>query len=153
MKTTIHRAGYGLSIEQSLRNFSAFKCLLLVILAFWAAGASAVILTWDAGNTNNGATIDSASGAWDTAASNLNWNNGSGNVSWTQTGTTAGTMGALFQGPGAADNTYQVVVDGGQVAAASLTINASGYTFSGSPIYLNTGPIPLLMVSNGVRVI
>src|SRR2546429_8553256 len=149
MKTNKRRASYGTPLKQTLQILPPFFTplrLLLAALAFCAASVSAQVvpvLTWDAGNTNNGVTIDSASGAWDTdTTTNLNWNNGSANVSWSQTSTTAGTMGALFRGPGAADNTYQVAVDGGQVAAANLTINASGYTFSGSPIYLNTGPLP-----------
>jgi autotransporter-associated beta strand protein len=154
MKINKPRASYGIILEHRIQNFSAGTCLLLAALAFCTGGAWAAPLTWDAGNTNNGATIDPGSGAWDIdTTTNLNWNNGSGNVSWSQTSTTTGTMGALFQGPGAAANTYQVAVDGGQVAATNLTVNASGYTFSGSPIYLNAGPLPLLMVSNGVSVV
>jgi autotransporter-associated beta strand protein len=114
--------------------------------------AIGVPLFWDAGNTNNGGTIDPGSGSWSTPNTILNWNNGSGNVPWTQTSTTVGTMGAIFNGPDAAPATYQVTVDGGQVAATNLTINANGYTFTGSPIYLNTGVLPLLMVANGVSV-
>ena len=86
------RAGCGKHPKQVqvLQNFSAFICLLLGIFAFCANNASAAQLTWDAGNTNNGATINSASGAWNIdTTTNLNWNNGSGNVSWTQTGTAA----------------------------------------------------------------
>jgi autotransporter-associated beta strand protein len=150
MKINTQRAGYGKSLEQRLQNLSAIAGLLFATMALCAPSASAANLTWDAGNTNNGAAIDSASGSWNiNTTTNLNWNNGSGNVNWSQTSTSAGTMGALFQGPGAADNTYQVAVDGGQVAATNLAINASGYAFSGSPIYLNAGPLPLLMVSNG----
>src|SRR6266699_5130634 len=97
---------------------------LLAALTFCAASASAAILTWDAGNTNNGATIDSASGAWDTdTTTNLNWNNGVGNVSWTQTSTTAPLgQNTVFSGP---DGAYQVSLDGVQLALSNMTINAS----------------------------
>jgi hypothetical protein len=77
-----------------------------------AASAPAAQLTWDAGDTNNGATIDAASGAWNTDTANLNWNNGSGNVSWTQTSVTAALNGATFAGADAAAGTYQVALDG-----------------------------------------
>lgn len=82
---------------------------------------------------------------------NLNWNNGSGNTNWTQTSTTGPTQGATFNGPDAAANTYQVVVDNGQVSATNLTINASGYAFSGSPVYLNLAT-PLLFIADGKSV-
>src|SRR6266568_5877739 len=130
-------------------------CSFLAALAFCAASASAAQLIWDAGNTNNGATIDSASGAWDTdTTTNLNWNNGSGNVSWTQTGTTTPLNGATFNGPDAAAGTYQVSVDGGQVAATNLTINANGYVFSGSPIFLNgSGSKGNFQIADGKNVV
>jgi fibronectin-binding autotransporter adhesin len=68
---------------------------------------------------------------------NLNWNTGTGNTSWIQTSTTAPLRRATFNGPDAPAGTYQVVVDNGQVSVSNnLTINASGYTFSGSPIDL-----------------
>ncbi|MBW8865030.1 MAG: autotransporter-associated beta strand repeat-containing protein, partial [Verrucomicrobia bacterium] len=128
--------------------------LALGLLIVSTTGATAANLFWDAGNTNNGSTIDPGSGAWDVnTTTNINWNNGTANVSWAQGGTTAGTMGAIFQGPGAAPGTYQVTVDGGQVAATNLVINASGYQFSGSPIYLTVGPTPVMLISNGVNVV
>ena len=125
----------------------------ILILLLRAGSAYAASLFWDAGNTNNGATSDPGSGSWNTdTTTNLNWNNGSANVSWTQNSTTSGANGAIFNGPGAADNTYQIAVDGGQVAATNLAVNASGYTFSGSPIYLNNSSVRMLAVSNGVSV-
>ena len=48
---------------QIIQSFSTLLRFLLAALVFCAASASAAQLTWDAGNTNNGATIDSASGA------------------------------------------------------------------------------------------
>src|SRR5437660_12920676 len=116
MKTNKHRAIYGTPLKQTLHiRYSFFTPLrlLLAALAFWAAGASAAILTWDAGSfgTNGTATVISASGAWDTdTTTNLNWNNGITNVSWTQTGTTTPLNGATFNGPDAAAGTYQVAV-------------------------------------------
>jgi len=131
---------------------NAFLAMIMLLLP--TARISAANLFWDAGNTNNGPAIDPGSGAWDTdTTTNFNWNNGSINANWKQTGTTTGSTGAIFQGPDAAPGTYHVSIDGGQVAATNLVINASGYVFTGSPIYLNAGPLPLLMVSNGVNVI
>ena len=123
---------------RSIGSMFASACLWLAALFFCAVSASAASLTWDAGNTNNGATIDPASGAWDLdTTTNIFWNNGTGNVSWTQTSTTSPVNGASFNGPDAAVGTYQVDVDGGQVAATNLTIKANGYAFSGSAIFLN----------------
>ena len=85
-------------------------------------------LTWDAGNTNNGAQIDPADGEWSTSTDLLNWNNGSSNVPWTQTSTTVGINGAVF---GGADGTYNVTITS-QVAVTNLTFLNSGYTLSGS---------------------
>src|SRR6516165_10857330 len=63
-------------------------------LLLCASGLRAVNLTWDAGNTNNGPAIDPGSGSWNTdTTTNLNWYNGSANVSWSQSSTTVGTMG------------------------------------------------------------
>jgi len=124
------------------------------MLILSTAGTQAVNLIWDAGNTSPGTPITPASGAWDiNTSTNINWYNGTANVSWSQTSTTAGSGGAIFQGPGAAAGTYQVTVDGGQVAATNMVINANGYQFNGSPIYLTIGPLPLLMISNGVNVV
>ncbi len=128
------RAGCGKYPKrvQVLQNFSAFICLLLGIFAFYATNASAAQLFWDAGNTNNGASIDAGSGAWDIdTTTNINWNNGSGNVSWTQTSTTAALNGAVFTGPDAAAGTYQITLDGTTVAYTNLQILANGYYFNG----------------------
>jgi fibronectin-binding autotransporter adhesin len=88
----------------------------------------------------------------------LNWNNGSGNVAWTQTGTTTPTMGATFVGPDApVGSPYYVNIDNGEVAATNLLINANGYIFSGSPLYLNpiaaSSATPLMVVADGVSVV
>jgi autotransporter-associated beta strand protein len=161
MKMNRHLDSRGTSapekILQKLKSVPARGCHLFILaltFIFIAADARAAVLAWDAGNTNNGGTIDPGSGSWSTdTTTNFNWNNGTGNVSWTQTSTTAATMGAMFGGLGAADGTYQVTMDGTQVAATNLQINANGYSFSGSPIYLTAGgPVGLLTVSNGVTV-
>src|SRR5258706_9929391 len=153
MKMNQQCASYDISVKQTLQNLSAFTCLVLAALAFCTASASAQIvpvLTWDAGNTNNGAAIDPGSGSWNIdTTTNFNWNNGSGNVSWTQTSTTAPLVqNTIFPGP---DGAYQVVLDGPQIAVSNLTINASGYTFSGSPI--NAVINSLLSVASGKSVI
>src|SRR6266852_4486941 len=133
MKMNKQPASYALSLKQTLQIIQPLSTslrLLLAALAFCTLSASAVNFIWDAGNTNNGATIDPASGGWDIdTTTNINWNNGSSNVNWTQGNTTTGTRGAIFQGPGAADGTSPVAIDGGQVAATNLVINASGYMF------------------------
>ncbi|MDB6017462.1 MAG: outer rane autotransporter barrel domain protein [Pedosphaera sp.] len=115
-----------------------------------AASASAVDLTWDAGNTSNGGTIDPADGNWD--ATTINWNNGSGNAVWPQNSTTAPTTGAIF---GGADGTYAINV-ASQIAVTNIIFNNSGYTLSGSPIYFstnaaaqNSAPIPGINVADG----
>jgi len=102
------------------------RAITVTAVLVCAASASATSLTWDAGITNNGSTIDPADGTWDTT--NLNWNTGSGNVIWTQTANNNGTTGAIF---GGADGTYAVTI-GTQVAATNMFVNNSGYTFSGS---------------------
>src|ERR1051325_334319 len=96
-------------VKEGMQRLATIWLAALFILFFGTGGAHAVSLFWDAGNTNNGATIDPGGGSWNTdTTTNKNWNNGSGNVSWTQTSTTAGANGAIFNGPGAPDNTYQV---------------------------------------------
>ena len=139
-------------LKQSLQIVSAFSAPLRLLLAvfFCAASASAANLIWDAGNTNNGAAIDPGSGAWDTdSTTNLNWNNGASNVSWAQGGPTTPINSATFNGPDAADGTYQVVVDdaSGRVSTSNLTFNASGYALSGLPIDLRN-PVGALSATN-----
>jgi fibronectin-binding autotransporter adhesin len=124
---------------------------LAVAALLTVAKSPAAQLTWDAGDTNNAAIIDAASGTWNTdTTTNLNWNNGAGNVSWTQTSGTAALNGATFAGADAAAGTYQVALDGSQIAVNNLTLNANGYEFSGSPVYLINGTI--LSVADGKSV-
>lgn len=109
---------------------------ILAVLAVCGGSAYAQqTLTWDPANTNNGVVIDSGSGAWDTdTTTNFSWNNGIGNVSWTQTSTTVPLNAAVFNGPDASSGTYQVVLDGSQIAVSNLFINANGYVFSGAQL-------------------
>jgi autotransporter-associated beta strand protein len=131
-----------------------FKKLASTVLAasglLTAANSPAAQLIWDAGNTNNGATIDSASGNWDSGATNFNWNTGSGNANWLQTSTTAPLNGAVFSGPDAAAGTYQITVDG-QVAWTNLQINANGYYFNGASSMFQ-GSLANLFVADGKSV-
>ncbi len=152
-------AGYEISLTktvQIIQLFSLPRCLLLAALAFCAANASAQQLTWDPGITNDGPVIESGNGSWDLDnTTNLSWNNGAHNVSWTQTSTTAGTLGAIFSGPDAAAGTYQVSLDNGtQMAFTNLQILANGYVFTpaaaADSLFLNTGDT--LYVADGKTV-
>ena len=127
------------STEKLLRSISVFICVLLAV-ALRVGDVSAAQLIWDPANTNNGPVIDPGSGTWDIdTTTNINWNNGTTNVSWAQTSTTAGINGAIFNGPDAADGTYQVTIDGGQIAYTNLQINANGYVFLGDTGNANNG--------------
>ena len=158
MKPNQPLATCGILLKQTLRIIQSFSAQLRLLLAvvFCVASASADNLIWDAGNTNNGPAIDPGSGAWDTdTTTNINWNNGTANVSWTQNSVTSPLNGATFSGPDAADGTYQVFVDdAAQVAATNITINANGYVFSGAPIYLNRpGNAQAFVLADGKNVV
>src|SRR5882724_364525 len=59
-------AGFSF-LKRTLKSSATLLCLLLAML-FGVASASAQFvptLTWDAGNTNNGVTIDAGNGGWD----------------------------------------------------------------------------------------
>jgi fibronectin-binding autotransporter adhesin len=140
-----------LETERLRSHFGKLASVVVGAALLTVASSPAAQLTWDAGDTSNGATIDAASGAWNTdTTTNLNWNNGSGNVSWTQTSGTAALNGATFAGADAAAGTYQVALDDSQIALNNLTINANGYEFSGFPVYLINGAI--LSVADGKNV-
>lgn len=113
---------------------SLYRWLAVVALSVSAAGVFAKDLTWDAGSlgANNGPAVVPADGNWDT--STLNWNNGTADVAWTQTSTTSGTTGAIF---GGTDGNYTVTTTA-QVAATNILFNNSGYSLTGSGIYVNT---------------
>src|SRR5882724_1452325 len=85
------------------------------------------------------------------------WNNGSGNVNWTQTSTTVPLVGnAIF--PATAGNT--VTLDGGQICVSNLTINGN-YTFAGSTLYarsigslgLTQGQSCMTFINDGLTVV
>src|SRR5690242_8556133 len=82
---------------------SRFVGLLATALCLIGARVEAATLTWDAGNTTNGSTIDPGSGTWDLSASV--WNNATVDVPWTQTSATAPLNSAVFKG---ADGTYAI---------------------------------------------
>jgi fibronectin-binding autotransporter adhesin len=158
-KTTLKNSMFVFTLKPASQNGTRhLRCwcgkLALVALAvaalLTAASSPAAQLTWDAGDTSNGATIDAASGAWNTDITNLNWNDGAGNVSWTQTSITAGLHGAIFAGTDAAAGTYQVALDGSQIAFTNMAINANGYEFSGGILYQASGRV--LSVADGVSV-
>ena len=112
-------------------NFRMPWLVATLALLFGACGSIyATNLTWDPGNTNDGAIIETGSGNWDTGATNLNWNNGTGNTNWTQTSATGPLNGAIFGGPDAPSGTYQITLDGGQMAYTNLLIAANGYVFT-----------------------
>ena len=73
--------------------------------------------TWDT-VTGDAATITTASGTWDTIATNLTWNNGTTNVVWA-----AGNV-AIF---GGTNGTYAITL-GGSFSGQGMTFNNSGYT-------------------------
>ena len=116
---------------------SASSLTALAASALFLAGSStpanAANLTWDAGNTTNGATINAASGNWNLTAGNIVWNNAVTNVPWTQTSTTDASNAAIFAGADGTANQY-VVTLGAQMAAESLTFNSSGYRITGGTL-------------------
>jgi autotransporter-associated beta strand protein len=123
-----------LAVESvSFRRIAAISLLGVFCLTLGIGRASAAQLTWDP--LNNGGNPP-ANGNWDTTVGNKVW--APGNVAWTQGSTTSATMGATF---GGADGTWAINVDAGQVAVNSLIVNNSGYTFSGSPIYIPSSDI------------
>ena len=66
---------------------------------FTASSAFAVSLTWNAGNTNNSAAIDVATGDWNTTAGNIVWSDGpTFNVIWSQTRSIPANIGANATG-------------------------------------------------------
>ncbi len=93
--------------------------------SIWDAGI------WDAGNTANGATIDPASGNWNTTAGNIVWNGAGVNRIWAQDGTTSASHAAIFGGSDGTVDSY-VVTLASQMAALSLTFNNTGYKLTGS---------------------
>jgi len=108
--TTRHSS---IKIQETFRNvtgliWSFFRPLHLLMapLVFCAVSASAAQLTWDAGH-GQGAGVIAGSGNWDITTTN--WYNGSTDVAWAQTSTTAPlATNAVFGGADAAAGTYQL---------------------------------------------
>ena len=100
-----------------------------------APSAHAAALTWDT-VTGDGGAITAGSGAWNTTAGNLVWNDGTTpNVIWSQTSTTDGSNTATFAGTDGATDAY-VITLAAQMAAESITFNSSGYQITGSTLAL-----------------
>ncbi|MBW8865268.1 MAG: autotransporter-associated beta strand repeat-containing protein [Verrucomicrobia bacterium] len=90
-------------------------------------------LTWDAGNTANGTTLDPASGTWDMNLADVSWNDNGVNRPWVN------AVAGIF---GGADGTYAITL-ATNVSATSLTFSNSGYAVSA------TAPENLTLASNG----
>jgi hypothetical protein len=111
-----------------------------------APTAHAADLTWDAGNTSNGATIDPLSGNWNLTGGNIVWNNAGTNVIWSQTSTSDADHAAIFAGADGTLNQYVVTIGATTMAAESVTFNSSGYQITGGTLALRpttatNGPI------------
>lgn len=91
--------------------------VVLAMATLLDPSAQAASLTWG-----------SSHGSWDLTSTN--WNPGA--VAWTQTSSTSPSNDAVFAG---ADGSYSIAI-GTQVAANCLTFANSGYTLSGSNLYL-----------------
>ena len=132
------------------RFASSLKCLAAsaVFLTWSLVSSNAVTLTWDAGNTGNGATIDAASGNWNLTAGNTVWNNAGSNVAWTQTSTTDASNEAIFAGADGSLNQYVVTIGASAtMAAEAITFNSSGYQIAGGNLALIVSPTT--PISNG----
>ena len=121
--------------NSSGRFFCSSGLLALALMMPFATLGRAADLTWDPGNSGNGGTIDAGSGAWNLTLTN--WNAGSSNMVWTQTSSTSPLNNAIF---GGADGSY-VVTLGTQVAVTNATFANSGYSLSGSTLYVFTAGI------------
>jgi autotransporter-associated beta strand protein len=120
-----------------MRVLSTLSCAALLLAATIEVPAAQLI--WD---PLNNAGASAGSGNWDTNAANTVWYNGTTDVAWTQNSATSGLNGAIFNGPDAPAGTYLVTNDLSQLAVTNLTINNSGYVFSGTnAIYLGANDI------------
>lgn len=117
---------------------ASIRLLLGISAILFATAAFGQQLTWDP-NGNGGAT--SASGNWD--ASTANWWNGSADAPWPQTSGTAALAGAVF---GGGDGSYNITLDLSEIAYTNLTVNNSGYTFYGQPLY-GAGPSTVVIAA------
>ena len=117
------------------KNQHPFLVTALTVAGFVFTTSSifAASLTWD--TTADGATINAASGNWNTTAGNTVWNNGTSNVIWSQTASNDGSNTATFAGTDGSPNQY-VITLAAQMAAESITFNNSGYQITGSILAL-----------------
>ncbi|MEO5913180.1 MAG: autotransporter-associated beta strand repeat-containing protein [Luteolibacter sp.] len=102
-------------------------------------------MTWDSGNTGNGATINPAAGLWNTLAQNIPWNGGASNYPWVN------GIEANFGGSDGAAGAYPITVAADGITATNLNFTNSGYTLSAtSARNLNlTGKILVATGKNG----
>ncbi len=95
-------------------------CNVAEVKFYGPPGFTGTALTWDSGNTGNGATIDAAGGLWNTLAPNIPWNGGTSNFAWIN------GIQANFAG---ADGSYAVTV-ADAITATNLNFTNSGYNLS-----------------------
>jgi len=113
------------------------RATLALLAALSAVSSlSAASYVWDPANSTNGATIDAGSGTWDLAGTNTVWNDGAGNVAWTQTSATSALHSAQFAGADAPEGTTYTITLGGSVAV-NTTNNALRFSNNG---YVLTAP-------------
>lgn len=120
----------------SLTNDTTANQLKLVYTAVTA-------LTWDAGNTANGTSIDAASGTWDNNPGNMIWNDNGINRSW------ANAVPATF---GGADGAWNINL-AANVSNPSLTFANSGYTISATTPQTNTFSVTGSGAAPNIRIV
>ncbi len=92
-----------------------------------APSAFAASPTWDAGNTDNSAAIDAATGDWNTTAGNIVWSDGpTFNVIWSQMPSIPANIGANATGVIQNSATSILILSGTnkKTCAGSSTVNA-----------------------------
>lgn len=142
-KSLLQDASISTCIGAFFRGFALILFIGIVAVLAFIEPANAANLTWDAGNTANGATIDPASGTWDTTSTF--WNNGSSDVAWTSANV------AQF---GGADGSYAITV-GTAISAQNLVFLNSGYVLSAGSAQTVTstatgsGAAPNVQVASG----
>lgn len=92
------------------------------------------------------------SGNWDTSTANWDPTPHGADVPWAQGGTTTATDGSVFGGPDGTNGQYAINIDNGQLAYTNITINNSGYTFSGSALYQSDANAATVIIAAGKTV-
>jgi hypothetical protein len=122
-------------------NPTSRKCLVTLLLTAMAAISplSAANLTWDIDPDTAG--IQAGNGTWNINTTN-NWNNGTGNTTWTQSNATAALNSAQFSGADAPEGTYTVALNS-SVAIAS-TNGALRFSNNGTLLTAFPGTNPVI---------